>query len=306
MKKDIASISAVMFVYNEGKYVAKMLSSIYNQKTPVTKVVVIDDFSTDNTLEEIKKFQQEYGNIELYQSKQKGKVFAYITGLEKVTSDYFFICAGDDYLLPDYTTELLREMNRKGLDFIYARYLITDSQLKNPVELKRKNKYSRAEIIRANRVSGYLFGKSKIINDILPLPTTVSFEDWITSLKLADKYLAVTLSAKPLFYYRKHESSTSEKLKNVGMRKRDIAFIEYVLSSSTIPLSQKDKNVLKTRLKYYQELTGNQTIKGTLELLLNRNLFTIDRIRLLLLMLPFIKDDNDTQRLLTRLAKFIP
>lgn len=304
MKNKSPSLSAVMFIYNEEKYIAEMLFSIFNQNTTVSKVIIVDDYSTDNTLNIIKEFQKEHDNIEIIKSKQKGKVFAYITGLEKVATEYFFICAGDDYLLPEYVSELLRETQEKNLDFIYARYFITDSELKNPIGLKRKSIYSRAEIIRANRVSGYLFGKSKIIDKILPLPTAVSFEDWITSLKLADRYFEVNLSEKPLFYYRKHQTSTSEKLKNVGMRSRDINFIKYILSSSTIPLSENDKKTLKIRLQYYQQLTGNYSTLNILRLLFNRNLFAIDKIRLLFLLLPFIKNDNDTQKLLTKLTKF--
>lgn len=306
MKLPEPTITAVMFVYNEEKHIKEMLTSIYEQTTPVTRVVIIDDYSTDNTLAVIQEFEEKHSNIEVYKSKQKGKVFAYVTGLEKVSTDFFFICAGDDYLLPDYVTHLLQETQEKNIDFIYARYYITDAELRNPVELKRKDIYSRSEIIRANRVSGYLFGKSAIINTILPLPTEVSFEDWITSLKLADKYSFVRLSSRPLFYYRKHASSTSETLKNIGMRKRDIQFITFLLGGLVVKLSEKDRHVLRIRLRYLQQLIGNYNFRDILQLLFSSELFAIDKIRLLMLLSPFIKDDNGAQRVLNRLAKFIP
>lgn len=300
------TITAVMFVYNEEKHIREMLTSIYEQTTPVTTVIIVDDFSTDNTLGIVSEFNETHSNIEVYKSKQKGKVFAYVTGLERVTTDYFFICAGDDYLLPDYITHLLREIKKKNIDFIYARYYITDYQLKNPIELKRKGLYTRSEIIRANRVSGSLFGKKSIISTILPLPTEVSFEDWITSLKLVDRFLSVNLSSKPLVYYRKHQSSTSERLKNVGMRKRDIQFIMLLLNGAVIELTEKDRHVLQIRLRYLQQLIGNYNFRDILKLLFSSELFAIDKIRLLMLLSPFIKDDNGAQRVFNRLAKFIP
>lgn len=307
MKTKANSVSAVMFVYNEEKYIAEMLTSVLNQDVPVTKLIIIDDYSTDSTLNIIGEFQKDYSNIEVFQSKQKGKVFAYITGLEKVTTDYFFVCAGDDYLLPNYVSELLREIKEKNLDFIYAKYFITDAKLENPIALKRKSSYSRAEILRANRVSGYLFGKSTIINNVvLPLPTNVSFEDWITSLKLADAFSSVNLSSKPLFYYRKHQASTSERLQNIGMRKRDIEFINFLLTSPVIDLSKGDVQVLQTRLRYYRQLSGRKSYSEIIKLLTSKELFTIDRIRLLLLLNPLIKDDNGAQKVINKLAKFIP
>lgn len=300
------AVTAVMFVYNEEKYIGEMLSSIYNQTIPVTKIIVVDDYSTDETLKIVQEYQGRYGNIDIYKSTQKGKVFAYVTGLEHVETDYFFICAGDDYLLPNYVSYLLNEISDKELDFIYARYFITDENLKRPIENKRKSVYTRSEILKANRVSGYLFGKKSIINTILPLPTNVSFEDWITSLKLADKYLTVRLSAIPLFYYRKHNSSTSEKLKNVGMRKRDVQFITFLLSNRVIELSEKDIHVLNIRLRYCQQLTGNTSPREIVHLLMHKELFYIDRIRLILLLSPFIKDDNAVQKVINKLARFIP
>lgn len=302
-------ITAVMFVYNEEKYISQMLTSIYKQTTPVTKVIIVDDFSTDNTLAIVQEFKNKHSNIEAIKSKQKGKIFAYVTGLEKVTTEYFFICAGDDYLLPEYTSHLLKEINEKRLDFIYARYYITDSLLKHPVELKRKGIYTRSEIIRANRVSGYLFGKSIIIDIVLPLPTEVSFEDWITSLKLADRYSVVNLSSQPLFYYRKHQSSTSETLKNTGMRRRDIEFITFLLNNNSTPvieLTKKDRQVLQTRLNYHQQLIGNYNLKDICKLLISDKLFAIDKIRLIMLLSPFIDDDNGAQKVINKLARFIP
>lgn len=298
------TITAVMFVYNEERYIEQMLTSINNQILAVSKIIIIDDYSTDRTLEIVGNFQQKNSNIEVFKSKKKGKVFAYVTGLEKVATDYFFICAGDDFLLPDYTVGLYSEMEKKKLHFIYARYFTTDSQLQHPIEVKRKKVYKRNEIIRANRVSGYLFGRKEIIKHILPIPTEVSFEDWVTSLKLANHYNQVHLSEKPLFYYRKHESSTSEKLRNVGMRKRDIKFINFILNEDSI-ITENDKKILEIRLRFYKQLIGEYSFFEIIKLLFNSNLFAIDKIRLLILLAPFINNDDDSQRLILKVAKII-
>ena len=48
--------SVIMPNYNNGKWLSQSLSSIFNQTFKDYEVIVIDDCSTDNSIEEIKKF----------------------------------------------------------------------------------------------------------------------------------------------------------------------------------------------------------------------------------------------------------
>jgi glycosyltransferase involved in cell wall biosynthesis len=297
-------ITAVLFVYNEEKYISQMIDSILNQVLPVTKIIVVDDFSTDSTASIIAQYQIKYSHILYYKNDTKGKVYAYQKGLSMVDTEYFFVCAGDDVFLPHFTQNMHYLLFLKQLDFAYAKYYITDENLNNPTQVVRSDFYSFNDILKSNRVSGYLFGKKVVISKILPIDDRFSFEDWISSLKLAYNYGGVHLSPEPLFYYRKHSNSTTESLQNVGVRKRDLLFIDLLLSQDIIPITKQTLSLLKSRQLYLKQVIGNFSYKESFALLFSNNLFFVDKIRLILLMFPFVKDDNDVQRVFQKIQKF--
>jgi glycosyltransferase involved in cell wall biosynthesis len=297
-------ISAVMFVYNEEKYISQMLDSILNQNLSVSEIIIIDDFSNDNTKSIINKYSSKHPQISYYLNDHKGKIFAYQKGLSLVKTNYFFVCAGDDVLLPHFTVKMYELLKSENVHFAYARYFMVDENLANPIQVKRADTYKFNDILKSNRVSGYLFGKKDVIDVILPINTKFSFEDWISVLKLTFKYGQVNLSKEPLFYYRKHEKSTTQQLKNVGVRKRDLSFIELIFTENIIPLSNDVIRILEHRKLYLEQLTGFFSFVNSAKLLFSKNLFFIDKIRLLLLFLPFVKNDNDVQEILNRILKF--
>jgi len=55
-KTDERKVSIVIRAKNEGKYIGKTLSILYSQTYKNIEVVLVDSGSTDNTLDEAKKF----------------------------------------------------------------------------------------------------------------------------------------------------------------------------------------------------------------------------------------------------------
>ncbi len=58
--------SVIMPNYNNGEWIAKSLNSIFQQTFTDYEVIVIDDCSTDNSVEQIKNF-----NVKLIECKEK-------------------------------------------------------------------------------------------------------------------------------------------------------------------------------------------------------------------------------------------
>src|SRR6476620_8257675 len=87
-------LSVVMPVYNEEKTIREIVGRV--QAVNVEKeIIVVDDFSTDNTWEELKKLADE-GVIRLFRHKvNKGKGAACRTGLRQVTGDIVLIQDAD-------------------------------------------------------------------------------------------------------------------------------------------------------------------------------------------------------------------
>lgn len=98
MRNILVSINCI--TYNHEKYIAKALESFLMQKTNFDfEIIVSDDFSTDNTVEIVKRFQKKFPNkIRLIQGEKnigarKNGMRAHNNSLGK----YVAICEGDDY-----------------------------------------------------------------------------------------------------------------------------------------------------------------------------------------------------------------
>ena len=85
--------SVIMPNYNNGKWLSKSLFSIFNQTFKDYEVIVIDDCSTDNSIEEIEKF-----NVKLIKCTEK--VFnggGRNLGLKAATGKYVLFLDSDDW-----------------------------------------------------------------------------------------------------------------------------------------------------------------------------------------------------------------
>jgi glycosyltransferase involved in cell wall biosynthesis len=271
-------------VYNEERYLPEMLDSILAQTSKVDQIIIIDDHSTDGTPNVIAKYQETNAHISYSLSKKKGKAYALETGLELVKTELFFICAGDDKLLPNYVEYLYFEMLVKyNIRYCYAKYSFCNEKLEYIGELKRKLFYSDEEVLYTNFLSGYLFGYSAIIQDILPLPSNLDFEDWYIVITLTSKYKRSYISPDPIFLYRRHGKSTTTLLgsrdKYLGLINRDIRFLSR-LDEFPITLTEEKNRIVKRRLEYYKTLVDFKYTKS-LPLLFSTSLTLMEKIKLL-------------------------
>lgn len=92
------SVSIIVPCYNASHYIYEVLLSIHNQTYKNIQCILINDGSTDNTLEIIKNFSDE--RFEIYDQQNKGLSDTRNFGMEKAEGDFIFFCDSDDLLPP--------------------------------------------------------------------------------------------------------------------------------------------------------------------------------------------------------------
>lgn len=98
-------ISAVVPVYNMGKYITKCVESLVNQKYKNVEIILVDDGSTDNSGKLCDALASQYHNIKVFHQKNSGVSKARNKGLELATGYYISFIDPDDYLdLQTYET----------------------------------------------------------------------------------------------------------------------------------------------------------------------------------------------------------
>jgi glycosyltransferase involved in cell wall biosynthesis len=102
------SVTIAICNYNYERYLAAAIDSALEQDYPATRVLVLDDGSTDGSREIIAS----YGSrIRTVLKTNGGQVSAYNRALEEVDTDYLILLDADDLLYPNAVTEVVRRFD---------------------------------------------------------------------------------------------------------------------------------------------------------------------------------------------------
>lgn len=107
-------VSIIVPVYNVDKYIYRCVDSIVHQDYNALEIILVNDGSTDNSLEILKAVSDIDARIKIVDQPNRGVSSARNAGLNVSTGKYLMFVDGDDYIEPHYVSyfvKLLRESN---------------------------------------------------------------------------------------------------------------------------------------------------------------------------------------------------
>jgi len=121
-------ISIVTPNYNYENYIAETIESVLAQNYPYFEHIIVDDGSTDNSVEVIKKYVEKYPDkIKLIQQENAGQTPAINRGLAEVSGDIVVWINSDDYFLPNAFNLVVDEFNKNdSIDIVYGNVNVVD------------------------------------------------------------------------------------------------------------------------------------------------------------------------------------
>lgn len=144
-------------MFNVAKYIEKSISSVYNQGMNEAdfEVILVDDESTDSSLDIATKFTQNKSNVKIISQKNKGLGGARNTGIEYATGTYVLFLDSDDFLLPNKLKNIIKVANENDLDvlefgaqgidkngkIVYSISVCSENMVFNGIEYYRKFRY---------------------------------------------------------------------------------------------------------------------------------------------------------------------
>lgn len=105
----MALISVIVPVYNSEKYLAKCIDSILSQSHSQLEVILVDDGSTDRSLDICKEYERTDKRISLVSQANMGVSGARNTGLKLAKGQYIGFVDSDDYIDKTMYEELLKK-----------------------------------------------------------------------------------------------------------------------------------------------------------------------------------------------------
>lgn len=125
----------IMANYNGSKYIEKAVQSVLNQTLKDWELIIVDDASTDDSVQIIQKFLDDQ-RIKLIQHDiNKKYITALITGIKNVGAPYFGTLDSDDALSPNALEIMYKaHIEHSEAGYIYSQFMYCDKDLK-PIKL---------------------------------------------------------------------------------------------------------------------------------------------------------------------------
>jgi glycosyltransferase involved in cell wall biosynthesis len=113
-------LSICIPVYNIEKYLSRCMNSILScNRKHLIELIVVNDGSTDNSVNIAHKFQEDFPTIiTLINQENGGHGSAIMTGIKNATGKYFRIIDGDDWVDPIALDELLTKLEILEVDLV--------------------------------------------------------------------------------------------------------------------------------------------------------------------------------------------
>lgn len=164
INKKTPFISIIVPVYNVEKYLDRCLDSIFSQRvTGDFEVIAVDDGSTDNSLNVLKKYQEKESRLIIIEHGCNKKLsIARSTGMKIATGDYIMHVDSDDWLMPKALECLKLKIKQTAADVIVFNYLREDLEGKKTFVRKIKKEQI---LIDKELVQSHFYGAcwSKIV-----------------------------------------------------------------------------------------------------------------------------------------------
>jgi glycosyltransferase involved in cell wall biosynthesis len=201
--------------YNYADFVADAVDSALAQTVPFDQIIVVDDGSTDGSVERLMRLRAAHGRVEIVAKQNQGQLSCFNEGLARATGDVVFFLDADDLYEPDYLAQAMGVYARDPCcDFIFCGCREFGHshgvQLESAVDRDLGCSVILAAYLREwiGARTSCLSMRRAVLEKILPLPFC---EDWRTraddclvfgaSLAGARKYYL----ARPLVRYRVHD-----------------------------------------------------------------------------------------------------
>jgi glycosyltransferase involved in cell wall biosynthesis len=105
------TLSVVLPNYNHGKSIGQAFDALLKQNRAPDEIIVVDDGSTDNSLDVIGRFAAQAASIRVLVNRQnQGVIPALARGLDAAAGRYVYFAAADDWVLPGFFKLALQKL----------------------------------------------------------------------------------------------------------------------------------------------------------------------------------------------------
>lgn len=206
-------VTVVTPTWNSAKYIHETIESVQAQTYQNWEMIIVDDCSTDNTVEIVKQFAAHDSRIKLYcLGKNQGAALARNRAIEESNGRYIAFLDADDIWKPLKIERQLQFMQNYNYAFSCTSYeIINDEGIKTNkiIHMPVKVNYKKYLVYNILQTIGIMIDTKIIDKKIICMPNVRISEDAATWLKILKHYEYCYGLDENLAEYRRRKRSLS-------------------------------------------------------------------------------------------------
>lgn len=206
-------VSVIIPSYNREKTIARAVNSILNQTYKDIEVIVVDDCSSDKTIEiltSIKDKRFSYYKLD----KNSGACVARNLGIEKAKGDYIAFQDSDDEWLPDKLEKQMKAFDNKDIDVVFCPFNKVSDEKTEIHPVLPEGIVNRDTLLGKSCVSTQtLIAKKECFDKIKFDPLMPRMQDYDITIRLSEKYTFYFVNKPLVNMYVQGDSISRNKTK---------------------------------------------------------------------------------------------
>lgn len=160
----MSKISVIVPIFNAEKFLDKCIKSILNQTFKEFELILVNDGSTDRSLNICNKYKEEDNRVSVINKKNEGSIITRRSGIESAKSEYIMFVDSDDWIDKDTLKIVWQEQLCSKADIVVFDMYKVVGKLGLIRKKNKKNKYFQDnkvyldDEIRTNLLEAYFHG----------------------------------------------------------------------------------------------------------------------------------------------------
>lgn len=243
LENEFPLVSIVSPCYNHSEYIIESLNSIREQTYQNIQHIIIDDCSTDNSVEKITEWIKLYNYkcIFIRHEMNKGISFTLNESISLSNGEYWSPLATDDVATPNRTEEFIEFLKKNpNHSMVCSDCLLIDKD-SNPIVKNGSSSFLKfhsgfrnspilpkeigtfKSLLKGNYIPGSILIKKSAFNSVGLFDTNLIMEDWDMWLRISNLY-PIGYIDLPLTKYRFHDSNTAGSAKFLERYRNEVLF----------------------------------------------------------------------------------
>lgn len=289
-------ISVIIPNYNHAKYLAERIDSVLNQSYKNIEIIILDDASTDGSVNIIKQYQNHpLVKQVIVNNVNHGSTFMqWQLGIAKAKGEFIWIAESDDYSELNFLEDLVGNLSTENVIAYSQSYFLHEN---GELNFHPNAKYLFHHFEGSEFIKEFMLNGNAIYNASACIWKKSCFDkvtqefikytycgDWIFWIEIMTQG-TVLACGKFHNYYRRHSNTVSSRSKKTNLIYREELLAVSYLSKLVPQFTLNSRAIIKKKIKmlFYDDdfkKAYKEVIKTNLEIQQTFGLTTITLLRL--------------------------